>query len=166
MRDAQLHDWLERQLEEGRALAAQSDRFDLVAMEDGESPPTRFVLDFCCTSLVRHSATGSISKCSRAGFGVWFHPEYLRVAKPMETMTVLGPAQLFHPNVRFPFVCLGRLQAGTPLVDIIYQSYEILTYQKFATHDALNPTACSWARRHPERFPVDDRPLKRLEESS
>jgi hypothetical protein len=27
--------------------------------------------------------------------------------------------------------------------------------------DALNRAACQWARQHPERFPVDRRPLKR-----
>ena len=51
---------------------------------------------------------------------------------------------------------------GTSLVDLLYQAYEVLTYQKFTSRedDALNAVACAWARKHMDRFPVDSRPLK------
>jgi hypothetical protein len=50
-----------------------------------------------------------------------------------------------------------------PLVDLLYQVYEILTYQKLTPRedDALNKEACHWARANQKRFPIDRRPLKR-----
>ena len=60
-----------------------------------------------------------------------------------------------------PFICPGRIVPGMSLVDLLYQVYEILTYQKLTTHDALNREAAAWARANQGRFPTDRRPLKR-----
>jgi hypothetical protein len=61
-----------------------------------------------------------------------------------------------------PLICVGRLKPGTWLVDLLYQCYEIITYQKVTMRedDALNPLACVWSREHQQRFPIDRRPLK------
>ena len=80
-------------------------------------------------------------------------------------MTWFGPPNVWHPNIAHaaPFICVGRLGPGTPLVDLLYQCYEVLTYFRFNPRedDCLNPAACAWARQNADRFPLDDRPLKR-----
>jgi ubiquitin-protein ligase len=71
----------------------------------------------------------------------------------------------WHPNIsrELPLICIGRLTPGTPLVDILYQVFDILTYQKYNPResDSLNPQACAFARENHDRFPIDARPLKR-----
>ena len=57
----------------------------------------------------------------------------------LRLLTWLEPeAGIWHPNVAAPFVCPGDLRMGTDLVGILFQLYEIVTYQKFATADCLN----------------------------
>jgi hypothetical protein len=72
---------------------------------------------------------------------------------------------VFHPNIsdKAPFICVGKLAPNTPLVDILYQCFEIITYNKVTMRedDALNTEACVWARENQHRFPIDRRPLKR-----
>ena len=55
------------------------------------------------------------------------------------------------------------VRPGTPLVDLLYQCFEIITYTKVTMRedDALNRAACGWARENQDRFPIDPRPLKR-----
>ena len=92
--------------------------------------------------------------------GIHFPPNYLRVSEPWLVVNLLQPMSAFHPNARWPFLCCGTMKPGTGLVDILYQSFEILSGKKYSTRDPLHDDASAWARRHPERFPVDDRPLK------
>ena len=58
---------------------------------------------------------------------------------------------------------LSKAVAGTALVDILYQLFEIITYNKVTPreNDALNRECCMWARANQRRFPVDRRALKR-----
>jgi hypothetical protein len=97
--------------------------------------------------------------------GIYFSSDYLRTVNPFETLTLFEPLNTFHPNVAFgaPFICVGHIVPGTSLVDLLYQVYEILTYQKLTPRedDALNKEACRWARANQGRFPIDPRPLKR-----
>jgi hypothetical protein len=155
--------WLARQLVEGRALEAQSDLFDLVPAE--ESPaPRRYVVCYHCTGLVR-DAGGEVREANQFAAGIWFPDDYLRHVEPFQVMTWLAPRQVFHPNIsdRAPFICVGRIGPGTPLVDLIYQVHEIITFNKatVSEFDALNRDACAWSRANQHRLPVDRRPLKR-----
>ncbi|MGE0553221.1 MAG: hypothetical protein AB7R55_07305 [Gemmatimonadales bacterium] len=153
--------FLRAQLEAGLALADASDLLDLTPLPD--DPPSRFVARFQAAGLALDE-TGLIQRAELFEVGIWFPPDYLRRAEPWQVLTWLGPARVFHPNisVRGPWICPGVLHPGTPLVDLLYQCYEIITYQKVTTveHDALNPAACGWARDNRHRFPIDRRPLK------
>ena len=77
----------------------------------------------------------------------------------------LGPPNVWHPNISDtqPAICVGRLVPGTGLVDLLYQCWEIITWNKktIREDDALNRAACQWARHNLARLPVDTRPLKR-----
>ena len=152
--------FLERQLEEGLELAASS---DLLTLHVPPMAPPNVVAEFRCTGLIR-DADGEIREWSDFHVGIWFPSDYLRRADPFEMLRLFTP-HLWHPNVsrEAPFICVGRLTPGTTLVDILYQVFDILTYQKYnpRENDALNPAACAWARANQHRFPIDRRPMKR-----
>jgi len=160
MTDRVLTAFLERQYHEGLALAAASDLLDLIPL--GDVPPQRYVARYRCTGLVKADA-GEIVEANHFVLGIWLPDDYLRHVEPLSVVTVLEPREIFQPNVKAPFMCLGRLPAGTSLVDILYQAFEIITYGKatMCEDDALNREACAWARRNLQRFPVDRRGLKR-----
>jgi hypothetical protein len=147
--------FLKRQQEEGAALAGAS---DLVDIQPGA--PMAFAVDLRCKGLVRKAGEG-VTTSDRFRVGIWFPSEYLRRANPFEVVTWLSPPDVFHPNIRSPLICIGRLVPGTPLIEIVFRIFRIVAYQTVAMHDALNPEASAWARNNQYRFPVDDRPLKR-----
>jgi hypothetical protein len=122
--------------------------------------PNRYLAKFSCKGLVR-SAEGKIVEASEFHVGIWFSANYLRHANPFETLTWLYPFNIWQPNVLPPGICVGKIPAGTELVDLLYQVFEIITYHNWASHDALNHDAAQWARNNQHRFPVDRRPLKR-----
>lgn len=160
MPDKMLETFLRRQYDEGMALARGSDLLDLVPV--GPPPHQRYVARFFCKGLCR-SADGNVVEASYAEVGIAFPDDYLRHSDPYQILVWLGPRNVWHPNIsdKAPLICLGRLGPGTRLTDILYQLFEIVTYQKYTTHDALNHDAAAWARQHQHLFPVDPRPLKR-----
>jgi len=162
MQDKILNGFLRHQYEEGMRLAAESDLLDLMPV--GTEPYSRFMAEFSCRGLVRNP-NGEIAEANQFAAAIWFPPDYLRHADPFRVLGWLGPRAVFHPNIsdKAPVICVGRLTPGTPLVDLLYQLFEIITYQKVTMRedDALNITACAWARQNTHRFPIDGRPLKR-----
>jgi len=163
MTDKILEGYLRRQLEEGIALAESSDLVDLTPADD-KGLPQRFAVEFRCKGLVRRAdRDDEIVEADRFAVGIRFPSDYLRRVEPMEVLTWLGPRNVWHPNILAPVICVGRLAPGTPLVDIVYQVFELITYNKATVRedDALNPAACQWARHNMHRFPIDRRALKR-----
>ena len=155
--DKVLGSWLEANWERARGLAEASDLLDLDRL--GRQ---HFVARFRCKGLVRGSE-GDVREACRFDVGYWFSDRHLREVNPAQVVSWLRPAQVFHPNVKPPFCCLGPIEPGTSLVDLIYRTYEVISYQNVMPdeRDALNRAACQWARNNQHRFPVDDRPLKR-----
>jgi hypothetical protein len=161
MHDAILESWLETQHREGLALAGASDVLTLVPVPRGAGAPEDYLARFDARSLVRRR--GTVVEVEGFAVGVHFPPEYLRVTvDPARVVTLFSP-EVFHPNVRLPFICSGRLPPGTGLCELLQQVYEILTFQRVTPRedDALNAEACAWARGNLARFPIDPRPLKR-----
>jgi hypothetical protein len=157
MPDKVLDAFLTRQREEGMALAASSDLLELKCLD-----PQHYVARFLCEGLVRRG-TGDVEEASGFEVGIFFSADHLRRVEPAQLVTWFTPWEIYHPNIRPPFCCLGRSAPGISLVEVLYQIYEIVTYQKVTMRedDALNHAACSWARENTARFPVDRRPLKR-----
>jgi len=156
MRDLVLESFLEAQFVAARALAEASDILELWPADT-----RRYVAHFDCRGLVREA--GQIrEREGRFTAGIFFPPDYLRRVEPALVVTWLQPVNIWHPNIAPPLICVGRIPPGTPLVDLLHQVYEIITWQRFTPneYDALNRPACQWARNHPERFPVDNRPLR------
>jgi hypothetical protein len=155
--------FLDKQLEQGQALAEQSDLLELQPM--GATLPQHYLAHFRCKGLVR-TWTGEIIEAEHFDVGVRFPDGYLRGANMFDVLAWFGPTNVWHPNIsnRAPVICVGRLAPGTSLVDILYQVFEIITYTKVTMRedDALNPLACAWAREHKHLFPIDRRPLIRI----
>jgi hypothetical protein len=162
MADKIRYSFLERQLEDGLALAKASDLVSIVPL--GERPVSRYVVQLRCKGLVQNEA-GEVEVADYFEAGIWFPEDYLRRAEPAQVLTWLGPRNVYHPNIsnRGPFICVGRLAPGTPLVDLVYQVFEIVSWKKLNMRedDALNPAACAWARQNKSRLPIETRPLRR-----
>ena len=152
--DTILASFLSRQLTDAMNLAAASTVLELTAL--GPAPVQRYLVRFDCATLVRDDG-GTVREAQGFAIGITFADDYLRRADPFEVAVWLAPADVFLPNVRAPFICLGKITPGMSLVDLLYQAHEIGTGSKLTVRedDALDPQACAWARRHPDRFPID-----------
>jgi hypothetical protein len=153
--------FLRRQQKDAVSLAEASDLIRLFPM--GE-PPNRYVVQFHCKGLVQQE-TLEIVEANRFEVGIRLPADYLRATDPFQVITWLGPREIWHPNISAtaPLICVGPITPGTGLVDLIYRAFQVITWNKVTMReeDALNSAACQWARQHPDRFPVDGRPLKR-----
>jgi hypothetical protein len=150
--------FLRRQYEEGMALAASSDLLQLQPIEG--DPPCRYIARFHAKGFVQ-TPQGIVAH-DTWDIGIWFPADYLRRAVSYEMLRFLNPPTVWHPNVLFPLICADFGGPATPLVSVLYVSFELLTWHLFATASALNPDAAQWARNQPAgRFPTDHRPLKR-----
>jgi len=158
MSDKVLENFLRDQYARVTALAAASDILRIAP--GGSSHPQQYIARFHCRSLTKSLAGEPREEESHFDFGIRLPDDYLRSPDTKQIVAIFRPWTIFHPNISGPFICLGRLTGGTPLDDIIYQIYEIISYQKWSAHDGLNEEACEWARGHQDLFPVDRRPLK------
>jgi hypothetical protein len=159
--DLILNAFLEQQFQEGLALAKTSDVLELSPLPLSGGPPTHYIARFSCTGVLRQKDGGIVPTRAQFHVGLTFPADYLRRIDPLRIATWLGPMNVVHPNIRPPFVCLGRVKPGTTLVDLLYQLYEIITYVNWASHDYLEGQAAVWARNHQHLFPLERRPLKR-----
>lgn len=158
--DLVYENFIARQIEEGLELAAAS---DLLKLDVQLMSPLHAVAEFRCTGLVC-DPRGDIREQSLFHVGIRVPSDYLRRAVPFEMLRMFTPG-VWHPNVSLegPYICIGRLTPGTSLVDILYQCFDVISYQKYNPRedDSLNKKACAWARANQHRFPIDRRPLKR-----
>jgi len=162
MNDKVFTSFLQRQHTEAQALSAKSDILRLAPVAG--VPPQQYIAEFRCQGVVQ-DREGRVGVGGLFVVGILFPNDYLRRAATQEVLAWLAPANVLHPNILGPagVICIGRLEPGTGLVDILYQVFEIIVYRKFnpREHDSLNRLACSWARNNQGRFPTDSRPLKR-----
>ncbi len=153
--------FLEGQYREGMAFARQSDVVQLTPI--GSVPPQHFLADFNCRGAARARGGEVVIARRRHVVGIFFPDDYLRRAEVPEVLAWLAPANVFSPQIAPPYICPGRILPGTPLVDLLYQVYEIITFYKVSPREdnALTRTACAWTRAHLREFPLDRTPLKR-----
>lgn len=158
--DRILKDFLETQRVEGMRLSSESDLLDLTHVDD-----QCYVASYLCKGLVRDAA-GQMHEHAHFGVGIRFPDNYQRSVNQGEILTWLGPKEIWHPNIggpEVPFICLGKIVPGTPLVDLLHRIFEVITFQNVTMREdnAMNRPACAWARRSRNLFPVDTRPIKR-----
>ena len=134
--DHVLHRFLEEQYAAGMALAESSDVLTLKPF--GGPPPQKFVAEFHCKGVTW--ARRQTQDWDLFRVGIYFPDDYLREADVTVVLTMLSPPHVWHPYVIGPAICVGRMPPGTELVDLLYQVFEIITYQrvKMQEDDALN----------------------------
>lgn len=160
MQDKVFEAFLNKQSEEGLALAEASDLLDLVPL-DGP-PPQHYLACFYAKGLALNESD-EVVEVDHCNVGIWLPDDYLRQVNVAQVLTYLGPAaRPFHPNIRPPFICV-HLVPGTSLADLLYTCFELWNWNLYATGDeGLNHAASQWARnQETSRFPIDRRPLKR-----
>ena len=157
MSDGIFKSFLEQNCEQGLALARDSDVLDLAPIGD---PPRRYLARYHCRGLIRERGGTIVETDGEFLVGILFHDDYQRAAKVHRLLTWIAPLSIFHSNIEPPLICL-LIEPGTDLISILHQCYELITWQKYRTNDALDGEACQWARNHLDRLPIDPRPLKR-----
>lgn len=163
LNDTIFESFLERQFQDGMALAAASDRVRIEPMSP--RPVSVYRVDFDCDGLCR-TTSGAIEIWSRWALGIRFPTGYLRgPVSAAQVLMMLPPGhgrEPFHCNLLGPWVCL-KIRPGTGLTDLVHSVYELLAWQVYGMADGgLNRTASQWALQQPvSRFPIDPRPLKR-----
>lgn len=158
MSDPILQAFRAQQLVAAKALAERGDILKLRSLDPGAAP-SAYHVTFHCKTLVLDGT--EVREADRVEVGFFIPPDYLERVDPVRTVSILNPFNIFHPNVLGPVICIGRMTPGTELTDLIYQVYEIVTFQKYATHDSLNKRAAQWCRNNHARLPLERRPLKR-----
>lgn len=154
--DRILASWLESQYEEAMRIAQRSSVLTLAPV-DG-APPRRYLAKFQCNGLARTEQ--GVTVIDRHIVMISFPQRYLRTSPdPGQLVTWLEPVNAWHPNVRPPFVCLGHIPPGMSLSSLLYQLYQVITWNRFTPRedDALNKDACAWARANLDRLPIDER---------
>ncbi len=153
--------FLQAQWERGSALAAQSDVLTLSPI--GPMPPQHYVAEFHCQGAARARTGEIVVGRRRHAVGIFFPDDYLRRAEVSQVLAWLAPLNVASPHIAVPYLCTGRIKPGTPLVDLLYQIYEIIIFFRVRPRedDALDKSICSWARTHLSEFPLDRTPLRR-----
>jgi hypothetical protein len=139
-------EFLEHTTRAGLELAAQSDVLELARYP--EPGVGLFLARFKVAYLAR-GAGGQVAVApGPLPIMLRMDPEYLRRAEPLQTVQVSRP-DFFHPNFRWPVLCVGEVRPGMPLPTLLRHIYEIVTYQNYATDDGLDPEACARLRDDP-----------------
>ena len=153
--------FLEHQFAAGMKLANESNLLELLPGPDGSDPPETYIARFKCETALRGEDGQVQTGPAEIHVGIRFPEDYQRrPPEPGEIATLLFPMNIFHPNIVFTGICLGRVYLGMSLVDILYQCFEIFGYENWSSSDHLNPEAARWARAHQDLFPIERRPLK------
>ena len=151
--------FLQAQYEAVLALSQSSDVLELTPLEG--SPPDRYIADFRCRSFAHDGH--SVVLVERVIVGIHLTENYLEAFQPERVITVLAPQRLWHPNIHGSLLCPGSMPPGTPLVDLLYQVFEVLVGYRVTLDEnyALNRDVCAWARQNRHLYPIDRRPLRR-----
>ncbi|GEM_PF-2228056 len=161
MSDPIFANFVEHTVTGARELAAASDvmTFAYLPLDD----ESLFLVEFRIPYIVQQPNGVIASAPGPLGIAVRLTPEYLNHVDPLLIAQVRDP-DFFHPNHRWPVLCVGGIRPGTPLAQAIRHIYEIVTYQNFATDDGLNPAACQRLRDEPsliDRLPKPPRLVRR-----
>jgi hypothetical protein len=154
--DSIMTSWLARQKADADDLNASSDVVNVLAIDH-----SHFLAHFRCKGLVK-APSGAIEICESFLVGIAFNLDFLRRFDPTQTLSILEPSHVVHPNIYQSAICLGRQSPGTDLVSLLDQTMALISYKHMNLRDPLNADAAAWARDQKQfAFPLDKRPLKR-----
>lgn len=159
MSDRVLQAFLQSQNDEGMELASQSSILELRPAHG--NPPYSYLAGFDAPTLVRLDSGEVVI---RNGFlaGIYFAPEHLHLVVSAQCLGFLEPKNIWHPNIKTPFICLGKIAPGTGLCELLMRIYEVATFMRYTPREdnALNIAACQYVRRRVPFRPLTALPLK------
>lgn len=165
MLDGIFKSFLEDGLRRAMEIASESDILEVIP-HPSYSPSLLYLLVFNDVAYLRDSGDNNIN-VSRGivCVEIRFPLDYLRSTDSnlyLKTATILDPSSLLHPD---PYlfhpnydpvsgcICLGAdFLPGTPLNNLIFHIYDIISYSNYSTDErnGLNAVACRYLRDHPE----------------
>jgi ubiquitin-protein ligase len=147
---------LGNEFERLKKLDSESSLFKIMATRG--DPPESYLLSFNLRSLVKNE-NGEIVEYDGVHLVEIFCPP--RYPSDAVRILFLDPANIFHPNILCPVICLNRWIPSMFLDEICHRIAAVVGYRMFTMdeNESLNRDACVWARHHQDRFPVDTRSL-------
>jgi ubiquitin-protein ligase len=92
---------------------------------------------------------------------------YLTLGYPRQAPLCRMLSPIFHPNIAPHAVCIGdHWTAGESLAALVTRVGELITYQSYNLKSPLNGEAARWAAENLWRFPLDDRDVGAVGDSS
>ncbi len=151
---------LRRLMSDCEALAALATHSELIDIAPGGDPPDRYRVRYRCKGLAKTEAGRKPGVTATHICDFYLHRDY-----PQRPPVFVWRTPIFHPNILPPerggTVCIGAWTPAESLADLVLRIGEMVQYRNYDLLDVLNEEAAAWARRHQDRFPVDDRPLAR-----
>jgi len=138
----------------GREAAELNRRSDVVRLAPVSPDP---VETYCCEFRLRYlrpNGSGDIEVAPGPILALIRFPlDYLCPVGPPLGLRVVAllTADVLHPNVRGPYVCLGGgFRPATALSVLVMEMYDVLSYRNYTLdHNALNPAAAEVLRGRP-----------------
>ena len=139
-----------------RALASVSTRIDV---EGYGTPPEEYVVTYHCRSLGLDGAADRVVYVDRHQVRIHLHRDYPRRPPQLQWLT-----EIFHPNIlsasKNGGVCIGGWTPAETLDRLIVRIGEMVQYQNYTCHDALDLEAARWVEQHEDLLPTDNVPLE------
>ncbi|MBN2410576.1 hypothetical protein JXQ31_02715 [candidate division KSB1 bacterium] len=152
MSDTIFERFLKNMQAEARELQKNSD--NVLIVPDAGNPPFRYLVTFKEMSFLISNEQGVRLITAPLSVVINFPEDYLHSLDSnlyLKIVNLLRP-DFFHPNAKFPVVCLGHefLMTSPGLTEIISHLYNILTYRNMnvSEADAMNFDACVYLREH------------------
>jgi ubiquitin-protein ligase len=123
--------------------------------------PTKYQVELMCGGLCR--VESEVFKIGNHKFDIILEEKF-----PFGPPLIIWKTPIFHPNFKFPFVCMGdHWYPGWNLAEMCVTICEMVQYKSFNIYDPLNVEAVEWVKKelieNPATFPVDDRPVRDLD---
>lgn len=130
------------------------------------TPPDQYIVTFRGPGTFRRE--GSQEVMVGREHTLWIN---LTAAYPRMIPELSWRTPIFHPNVSGSgVVCLGAYQTNwvpsLKLDELCIMLWDMIRFQNYDSESPYNREAAMWARDHQHRFPLDQRPLRDLHEST
>jgi len=145
-----------------KRLVEINKKSSLIYVEPLSEDRTYYRVTYRCKGLMKSFPSGQIIETNYHSMEIYLHREY-----PRRPPRLIWLTDIFHPNILSHLenggVCIGKWTPMEKLDELVIRIGEMIQYKSYNVNDALNEEAKTWARDNLSRFPVDDRPLLKIE---
>ena len=138
------------------ALASASSTIDVQALGD---PPEEYLVTYHCRSLDLEKTGNQVVYVDTHRLRIHLHRDYPRRPPQLRWLT-----EIFHPNIlsgsKNGGVCIGGWTPAETLDRLTVRIGEMVQYQNYTCHDALDLEAARWVEQNGDLLPTDNVPLE------